>query len=314
MSRVDVFTTLPHYIDHVSPVWRALLMEQRGHVIIPEHLVEYAATQGMEDTWPQGERGSCVLVGGWQDAKSAYMWKNIILMEHGVGQSYVEDFTAYAGGPNREHVRLFLCPNERVADLNRKDGDVVVVGDPYLDELEKSTIAPIFDAVFTWHWDCALTSETRSAFQHHKVGLIDLMHKMRIAGTSHPRAWQERSRWYQDIGITSIQQLDVAIGLAHVFACDNSSAMYYAAALGKPVIVVNSPVYRRDVAHGLRFWEYADVGEQVDSPDQLESAVRELRDQPGKHALRATEICQALFPYRDGRSAERAAQAIGAIL
>lgn len=62
----------------------------------------------------------------------------VVLVEHGAGQTYDVEHTAYAGGPGREGVVLFLCPNDHVAQLNadRYPGArSVVVGSPRLDAL-----------------------------------------------------------------------------------------------------------------------------------------------------------------------------------
>jgi hypothetical protein len=49
---------------------------------------------------------------------------------------------------------------------------------------------------------------------------------------------------------------------AAVYVCDNSSSMYEFAATGRPVVVLDLPEgrikgigYRRNINHGLRFWD-----------------------------------------------------------
>jgi hypothetical protein len=75
------------------------------------------------------------------------------------------------------------------------------------------------------------------------------------------------------------------------------------------VVVLNRPDYRRHVNHGLRFWDAADVGVQVDRPADLSDAVADaLRDDPSRQAAREAAL-GLVYAYRQG-AAKRAADAI----
>lgn len=94
---------------------------------------------------------------------------------------------------------------------------------------------------------------------------------------------------------------------ADCYVVDNSSTMFEAAALGIPVVVMESPVWRRDVEHGLRFWEYADVGPTVRPGDSFVDAVQESLTE--KWGRRRGEVAEAVYAIQPGlgRESSRAA-------
>ena len=96
---------------------------------------------------------------------------------------------------------------------------------------------------------------------------------------------------------------------ADLLVGDNTSALYEFASTGRPVVVMNAPQYRRDVHHGLRFWDYP-PGLQVDRPEQLADTIaRALSDPEPARAVRAAAVAET-YAYTDGRAAERAVAAI----
>ena len=96
---------------------------------------------------------------------------------------------------------------------------------------------------------------------------------------------------------------------ADVYITDNSSTLFEFAATGRPVVVLNAPEFRRNVNHGLRFWEAATVGVQVDHPRDLVAAVASALEDP-EPSQNAREAALAIvYTYRSG-GASRAAAAL----
>jgi hypothetical protein len=95
-----------------------------------------------------------------------------------------------------------------------------------------------------------------------------------------------------------------------VLVFDNTSVGYEFAATGRPVVVLDPPWYRPSVAHGLRFWDAANVGIRVADPAALPEAVE--RALAGDTAGREQALSIA-YAYRHG-AAQRAADTITAWL
>lgn len=304
MTVVDAFASCSHYLDHIAPIWRAL-GDSRGHLWVGPgargRLEELGLYQG-ED----GGRGDVILVASWADARTARAWGTVALMEHGVGQTYGEVHPAYAGGPGRcDMIDVFLCPNERVAAANRRacpGARVEVVGTPWLDELARVDRCPDVDVAVSWHWDLDLCPETRCTVDDWWPAVLDLAGECPLVGHGHPRAWPVLNARYVDAGIEPVERFEDVARRARVFVADNTSALFYAAALGLGVVVLDSPGYRRDVELGVRFWEHADVGVRVDRRAGLSAAVHEAIAGP---TVQASGIVEELFPWR-GSAVERA--------
>lgn len=309
---VDCFVSQPHYADHVAAVWRAL-GAHRGHLWAAPPAAGRVAELGLTSLTDGGTRGDMILTAAWADARCSRQWSTVALMEHGVGQTYGTGggHPAYAGGPGRcGFVDLFLCPNERVAALNRKACPgvrVEVVGTPWLDELSRIERRPDVDVAVSFHWDLGLCPETRCTVGDWWPAIVDLAAARNVLGHGHPRAQPVLFPSYRDAGIETVARFEEIVARARVFAADNTSALYLAAAVGLGVVVFDSPGYRRHVEHGLRFWEMADVGVRVGDPGGLAGAVDRAAAGP---TVSAAGIVEELFPYR-GRAVERT---VGAIL
>lgn len=310
--KVDFIATREHYVDHLLPLWRELAPEERGCFFVPPELYPRLVAQGVP---VNGElQRDVVVAASWPDIRGARAQMKV-LMEHGVGQTYHEsNFNPhYAGAPGRGSVDLFLAPNQRVLDLNKKATPLSMhelVGSPRMDRWFTTPGAPKDCVAISFHWRCRLVNECQSAFDHFKPAILPLSKSVRLVGHSHPTLWNEASGWYHRNGINHLRHFESIINLCSVYICDNSSTIYEFAALDRPVVVLNSPAYRRNLNHGLRFWEYADVGIQCNDPIDLVRCVDKAREDPPEVAERRREITEALFPVRDGTASARAAEAI----
>jgi len=130
-----------------------------------------------------------------------------------------------------------------------------------------------------------------------------------VLGHGHPRLWSRIARRWQSLGVEPVRELAEVLERADVLVADNTSAMFEFASLGRPVVVLNAPWYRRDVEHGLRFWSHV-PGVQVDHRGLLVPAVDEALRNPDATAAQRAAATRAAYAHTDGMAAARAAQAI----
>jgi CDP-glycerol glycerophosphotransferase len=117
------------------------------------------------------------------------------------------------------------------------------------------------------------------------------------------------SRVYNRLRIHATPTLADVFDRADLLVADNTSAMYEFASLDRPVVAVNLPTYRRDVHHGMRFWNLV-PGLQCDTPQDLPDVIAAaLVDPPEAQAMR-TRAVDATYAHTDGGASERAASAI----
>lgn len=313
---VDFVATQPHYLDHLAPVWRALNPSERGTFTIGAGLQGLAQWHGIEGSEDVGA-GDVVVAAAYRDAAGVGSRK-VVLFEHGCGQTYEGRASAYVGGTGRDHIAMFLSPNDRALQLNQaahRHAEHAMVGTPKMDAYFTHPQHDVTSAVgVSFHWDAPDHSpENRSAFKHFSTGVLQLAEREFVVGHSHPSVASDFEAWYRRHGIFWAHHFHAVINSCGIYACDNSSTIFEFAALDRPVVLMNAPAYRREVEHGLRFWECADVGVQVDDPDLLCAAVERAREDPAEVRDRRLEVTDQLFPIRDGTSAARAAEAIRGI-
>lgn len=247
----------------------------------------------------------------------------VCLVEHGAGQAYDVDDPGWSGGCRREGVTLFLCPNEVSAGRNRQrypNADVRVVGSPRVEALRATrcrgrfpSSSPAVALSFHWH-GTGKAPEAGWALPHYETGLAAACASLRASGVTvvghgHPRAANRFRRLWSGLGVEWVEHFDDVVRRADVYVCDNSSTLFEAAACGIPVVVMNAPWYRRNVDLWPRFWRCADVGLQVDGPDELPQAVLRALNDPPMVARRRQAIADEVYGQIDG-SAARAAYAL----
>ena len=141
MPLVDAYASAQHYHAHLAPIWEALPDEVRG-----------VFWQPGSDRYQWGQRldlqhrdeSRVVLVASFVDAQRMAP-SPLVLVEHGAGQTYNDPRLAghgsYPGGSELGRVRLFVCPNDHVADAwlaTYPNCRTVVVGCPFMDRWHRS--------------------------------------------------------------------------------------------------------------------------------------------------------------------------------
>lgn len=309
--KVDLVASMPHYRSHLQPIWDALPDDARGEIRV-----------GI-DAGHTPSRNHVCMVASWRDMSPLRGLTQFIYVEHGAGQNYAGDpksahWADYAGPGRVRHmdVLAYICPSQRVAKL-WQHSHAFAVGCPRLDDYIVHPLKELKAKVcLTFHWPCKVAPEADSAFKHYAAALPAI-----VAGFNE-QGWAVRShvhpKWEGEIDsvleaagaplITNTEALSCQVMIA-----DNTSSMYEAAALGRHVIALNAPWYRRDVNHGLRFWE-AIPGLQIDEPIELERLeLDEVVNSKWSAYLRDEAVAYA-YAHADGKSAQRAADAIMAVL
>lgn len=309
---IDFHASAPHYLDHLEPIYGALHPRNIGTVRVGLGMEDYARSLGIEPS--DREAGDVVVVASWADARQSRA-RRVVLMEHGIGQTYEGRRPEYAGGFGRERVALFLAPNERVLRANQEatpGSEHALVGMPLMDQW--FTTAPPTTGQFfaTFHWEADFTNEAMSGWRYFRDAIVEMQQVGPIFTSHHPRA-PEIGQWFRAHGVPVVEDFSGVMRHGSVLAFDNTSAGFMFAATDRPVVVLNPPHYRRDVEHGLRFWEFADVGVQCFDPQELAEAFETALADPFDIADRRREITAELFPVRDGTSATRAVDAILAL-
>lgn len=322
-QKIDIFATGAHYLHHMLPIWNALPEELRGNLFVNSSQLQTETSEHNTEVYRPGNR-PLLIAGFWGTIPAG---RDLILMNHGAGQAYYAADghlrSGGPGGPGREKVKLFMDPNEYASDLNKRaypDAEHVIIGCPKLDnwhlrtragQIKKRDGKPVI--AISFHFDSRTCPESMSAWPHYQ-GVQELLANQtewwEVLGHGHPRMQRTLQPAYDQAGIETVKDFDDIMERADLYICDHMSTLYEFASTGRPVVVLNAPWYRRDVEHGLRYWEHADVGVNCNEPDQLVAAIFEaLEDKPEQQAKRQKAV-EAVYAYRDGKCADRAAAAI----
>jgi hypothetical protein len=295
---IDALASEDHYAENVRPVLEAVPVTSRGNLF--------------HSRLPEGAAGP-VIVSSYNDLRGV-TGRPVVFMEHGAGQTYGagdENLPSYAGSTRRDGVALFLCPSDRVAQLNRISHPrvpSVVVGAPRLDTVwglvpEQGVVG------LAWHWDAAFCPEGRTALPHYESALADLARHAKTIGTAHPRIAAFAQEVYAEAGIEFTPDPYDVYERASVLVADNTSLGWDFIAMDRPVIWCNAPWYRRFISHGMRFWSLVDAGIEIDEPAELCWAVDKALQRDDKHARRM-EVADLIYTYRDAECSTRAVAAI----
>ena len=339
--KIDFFARRVHYVDHMAPVWRELSAEARGSFFVPESIVDHARRRGVEAVGLKA-RGhdamavlppraasplSAMVVCAYGDLSRAYgidPRRRFVFMEHGVGHGY-SGHPGYAGGKGkRAKVSLFLAPNEFVRSRTERalpGAKGVVIGTPKMDgwkdedrrmKDEGASSAREKVVCISFHWNGEkIAPEAGNAFAHYKRALPELARcgEFKLIGHGHPRAMEYFAQIYEKMEIEVVRDFEAVMERADVYVNDISSTLYEFCVTGKPVVMLNAPWFRRNVTHGIRFWDYTDIGLQVDEPGQLKDVILRTLECPGAMKEERGKMIRELYPFLGG-SAKRAAEAV----
>ena len=310
--KLDFYASQPHYLDHMKPIWDNLNSKFKGKFIITENIEEYAKLLKLNYCIEE-PREVITLVSSYGDYKNTK--KEVIFMEHGIGFTFSNNHPSYAGGKGKDRVVLFLnqhtitqIKNQKAYPLSKQEIIGVPKTDQYINLIpvpkDKPTIC------LSFHWNCKVSPETTSAFSHY-ASVIPKLNKNKefnLVFHGHPHDNKKWEKYCTKNNIKRIKTFDEVIKTADVYVADATSTSYEFAVTGKPVIILNAPWYRKNIHHGIRFWDYI-PGPQVDDPKRLELMMLRAVRNPRQWDYIREPVIDKLYPYF-GESAKRAATVI----
>ena len=334
-GRVSFYASMRHYIDHLWPIIEAMPPEHVDGLYTLPSLHSYAEsrldpTLVKKRTLPPKVP---FVVASFRDLQKVGEQRAVCFVEHGVGQTYGDGSPSNPGGRSRQGIKLFLCPNPRVADLNAEAHPravVEIVGSPRLDalqrvwrarsqerpqdgsegNLEASGGKPGTVLALTWHWNNAQAPESRWAFPYYERTFPNLADRFEVLAHAHPRVWDRIEDRFIRAGFKPTPYFEDLLG-ADLMALDNSSAgPEWAAITDKPLLWLNAPWYRRTARHGMRFWDWTEGQVEIGKPDDLWSGIERALDDPPEAREARARMVEQTFPIRDGRASERSAALI----
>lgn len=313
---IDVYASEPHYFDHVLPIWERLPIDVRGTLYVSSSS-KRSHPDGVS-VLPKTPSSKVTLVASYKDLQiTRHVNRKVILMEHGAGQTYIgHKSQSYVGAPDREGVVGVLVPNFKAAAVHSRahpDIPVAVIGSPRVEALRELARHDSSRIAVSTHWDCKVVPETRPAYPHFKTALSQLASRYPYAiGHAHPRIWPHMRQFYRNIGLIPEEQFADVVRSAGLYIADNSSTLFEFAALGKPVVVLNAPWFRRDVHHGGRFWEWSSVGVNANSSDGFFRAVEEALEDSDFLKSQRKQIVSQVYRQIEG-STDAAVDAVCAL-
>lgn len=302
--KIHALARFPHYMDHLLAIWNNLPDHLLG-----ETLLEPNPTLSHVKHWDDND---LVMVAGYSDIQCAF-GRRIVYVEHGAGQKY-EGVTAgaeryYHGSEHPDNVIAYLGPRQDVIDSWQRPG--YACGAPICDRYQLFSDRPVVAIAF--HWNAGAphrvgVPEAGTAFDAYQAQMSEIIAELHVnnyevVGTRHPRFNRMRGFWERQ-GVEEVDAHHVRLH-ASLLIADNTSLAYEMAYLNRDVITLNCPEYRRDVNHGLRFWDHI-PGLQVNDPFELIDVISEL--DTGVAGV-DPDICRYVYgkPYSDGRDGWRAA-------
>jgi hypothetical protein len=276
--RLDCRAKLIHYLDHVAEIWKTIPDSIRGTLYTDLRddvkrlglpgIVKPVDVMGIETRNP-------VLVASFDGYSAAkYDKRPVALLDHGIGQSFGADpdrrishHFAYPGGDGRD-ADLYLCGSEHAANRERsittRHNRIYAIGCAKRIPQSPRNTTPII--ALSFHWEATQPPEAVGGFSEFRFALEPMFQQYKVIGHYHPRMKGRMCKWYTDHNVPIVHNLSEVMQLADVFICDTNSSLYQFALTGKPVVVLNPSWFRKTLNHGLRFWDAAHIGPQVQGP------------------------------------------------
>lgn len=326
LHKIDFLACERHNYHHLLPIWQKIPDDRKGlfHVLTTvdsvEHFSKSPASLSFHDsaesiTQKINAKKNLLVTSSFYDAFLIDIERPLIFISHGGGQTYLGQYEYHLA---RKNYVLDLLPNHHTAkvfDERYPQTKKVVIGSPKLDAWhgnfkKPQNTKPVI--AFSFHFDRKAIPESRTAWPHFQPAVERLANqdKWKILGHGHPRMMDTLCPVYEKLGIEIALDFDEVMDRADLYICDNSSTLYEFASTNRPVVVLNAPWYRRDVEHGLRFWEYANVGVNCDHPEDLIRAIEIALLDPPEQQEKRKKAVQGVYVYTDGKAALRAAEAI----
>lgn len=309
MNKLDFYASEIQYFDHMIPIWNKLEDKYKGTFNVSLSVLEQRKLKYGE-FYLNRPSDNLTLVASWKDYCETK--GDVIFMEHGIGHNYGNEHPAYVGGKGKDRVVMFLNQHNLSQTTNRKaypNAINEIIGTPKMDNInsidKKPNVKPI--VCISFHWDCFVCNNTRSAYYYYKDVISELAKNKEytLIAHGHPRGdW----KMMELNGIKFYSDLNDIMNIADVYVNDNSSSMYEFMLTGKPVIVLNCPLYDRKKDTGIRFWRYIG-GMQVNNPCELHNTIMHTINHPDHLESTRKDIVNELYPYH-GHSAQRASEVI----
>ena len=294
--KFHVLTSTPHYREHALAVFDHLQEELKGYV---------------SSRPKKYDKNDIVLIAGFADLGALPPQQRVVYIEHGAGQNYLltKYPEYYHGSTHPENVIGYICPRRAVA---RSWGrPAFAAGSPVCDPhpLVTDHEQPIL--VWTHHWDAQrVAPEARSALPWYGDSLEQIVKRVeaqgfKFVGHHHPRDKMLPNVWKR-LGVP-VESASWVRENVDLLVCDNSSMMYECAYLCRHVLALNAPWYRREVEHGLRFWDWQ--GQQINDPEELLEFdfTSVLKDPQMRVAMHNNARAAYTKPFSDGSDGQRAA-------
>lgn len=314
MTKFDFLARQSYYVDHLAPIYNALPATDRGQFFVLENMVRDYREKRVNQVYAYMDGGYCgenpIVVASYGDAVRAVEsmpGRQVVLMEHGVGLTFGK--AAYADGHGQRGL-LSLIPLQSNYVLNKVHKELrhiphPVVGIPKMDkwfgmsQKSKGIMPTRPTLVFAFHHGDknSRPGETGSAWEYYIGALPELARHFNIVVHSHPSANPGRALLFSGMGIEVTSDFEWVMENADLLLNDCGSAAYEFAATGRPVILLNAPWFDKKSSWGIRFWDYSDIGPQVDEPHSLEKTIETVLRNPGNWDIQRRRMTHDLFPH-----------------